>query len=137
MASAEVMTTQYLETHGCSVGDARSWNPYCKRRHDLFGFIDLVALHPGRCMTIAIQATIGMNNRPARHKKIAESKEALDWVKSGRDNSIQVFTWRKIKAIRHDGKKAKREIWKPVIDEIYFDRITLKIVRDDDIEWPE
>ena len=115
MASAEVMTKRYYEEQGCTVGDGRSYNAYSKTRHDLYGFIDLLAIDDNE--TIAIQATIGMNNLPARVQKIVESENANRWI-WGPCRRIVIVAWRKLKQRNKDGKLGKRVKYEPKIVEI-------------------
>lgn len=66
------------------------WNPHAKIRQDLFGFIDILALHG--CCTIAVQST-SWANVSSRAKKISESPllpavRAAGW-------KILVHGWRK------------------------------------------
>ena len=57
-----------LEADGWRVATVEHWNAFTKRRHDLFGFIDLLAIRPGE--TLAVQAT-SASNVAARVSKIA------------------------------------------------------------------
>ena len=74
-----------------------------RRRIDLFGFIDIVALdgHPG---LLGIQATT-TSNAPARVTKILEecTEAALEWLAAG--NRVEVWGWAK------RGLKDKRKLW--------------------------
>lgn len=46
------------------------WNPYARRRQDLFGIVDILAVRPGE--TLAIQTTTA-SSRSNREHKIADS----------------------------------------------------------------
>lgn len=68
------------------------WNPFARIRKDLFGFIDLLAIHKVTFQTIGVQTT-SYTNIGARKKKILESKffpivKAAGW-------KIIVQGWRK------------------------------------------
>jgi hypothetical protein len=79
------------------------WLAPARRRIDLFGFIDLVALD-GQPGVLGIQAT-STGNAPARVTKILEecTDAAIDWLASG--NRIEVFGW----GLR--GARGKRKLW--------------------------
>ena len=71
------------------------WNPYDKKRHDLFGFIDTLALGHGELL--AIQAC-GASDYQAHRRKIIAETNALLWLIAG--NSIVLQSWRKKKLKR-------------------------------------
>ena len=75
------------------------WNPYVRRREDLWGFCDIQCLDGKR--TIAIQAT---GADIASHRtKILENEFVIPWL-TGVGNELQIWSWRKLKKVR--GKKA-------------------------------
>ncbi len=78
-----------LRKQGYRVAITEHWNSFVKRRQDLFGFIDLMAI--GDPM-LAIQTTSG-TNVAARVTKILESDAARDWIESG--HRIIVHGWAK------------------------------------------
>lgn len=86
-------TLELAKDRGWIIDSAESFNAYSGRRHDLFGFIDLVALD-GKHI-IAIQTTSG-SNASARVKKIIDDCEpaARKWIKGG--GRILVIAWRKL-----------------------------------------
>ena len=114
MASAEVMTTRYYEEQGYTVEDVRRWNPWSKTRKDFLGFADLHVF--GHSRHIAVQATIGLNNLPARIAKIKASPKALDWLQN--HDAIEAIAWRKLKQRNKDGTLGKRVKYEPKIVEI-------------------
>ena len=89
-----------LRSHGAVVGVVEHWNQFAKRRVDLFGFIDIVALIGPN--TIGIQCTSGDNHAARRTKILAEPK-ALAWLKAG--NLIEVHSWSKL------GARGERKVW--------------------------
>lgn len=75
------------------------WNPWSKRREDLWGFCDIQCLDGKR--TLAIQAT--GPDVAIHRKKILENQYVIPWL--GADgNELQIWSWRKLKKVR--GKKA-------------------------------
>lgn len=73
------------------------WNPHARIRQDLFGFIDIIALHGSE--TIAVQST-SWANVPARARKIAESEHLAAVREAGW--RILVHGWRKGKNGRYE-----------------------------------
>ena len=122
MRSPTQRSLKLLRALDYTVDIAEYWNPFAKRRKDLFGFIDLVALHPMRLGLLAIQTTSG-SNVSARVKKIAENKASLLWLRCG--NRIHVHGWRTL-------KKGKARRWYPLI---YDMRLTTKGVFTEDISF--
>lgn len=66
-------TTKMMQDQGYMVATVEYFNYYTRRKHDLFGCIDLLAIGNGE--TIAIQVT-SKSNMSSRIKKI-EASEAL------------------------------------------------------------
>ena len=69
-ASPTQLSLKELRKTCAAVQVVEKWNPHAKIRQDLFGFIDILALHG--VSTIAIQST-SWANVSSRAKKIAES----------------------------------------------------------------
>ena len=86
-------TMKALREDGWTVAIVEKWNPHARIRQDLFGFIDLLAVKPGR--TLAVQACAGASSA-ARVTKIAES--ALVGAVREANWEIQVWAWRKLKS---------------------------------------
>lgn len=91
----------HLRSHGFTVGITEHWNSFVHRRQDLFGFIDLIGVHPDFGV-LAVQTTSG-SNLAARRTKILAEPRALSWLKAG--GKIVIHGWRKI------GARGKRKIW--------------------------
>src|SRR5262245_58688352 len=89
-----------LRKLGAVVGVCEHWNPFAKRRIDLFNFIDIVALV--NCNCIGIQCTSGTNHAARRSKILAEPK-ALAWLRCG--NLIEVWSFSKA------GPRGQRKVW--------------------------
>lgn len=76
------------------------WIPQARRRKDLWGFVDILAIHLGDAHLLGVQCTT-LSNAPARVRKIRES-DLWPVVKRG-PVTVRVWGWRK----RKDGWKAK------------------------------
>lgn len=101
-------TLKYYRDAGFTCAVTEKWNPYAKIRQDLFGFIDLVALIPGRI--VGIQTTSG-SNHAARREKIRGLPEARKWLETGAE--IHIASWAKKKP-----RGQKRALWALRIEEI-------------------
>jgi hypothetical protein len=86
---------KHLRDLGYTVAVAEYWNPHARRRIDLFGVFDLVAIGDGGI--IGVQTTTAANIS-ARRAKIAESREAAKWLRAG--GRILLHGWRKKKLKR-------------------------------------
>ena len=90
MSSPTQRTLKLLRDEGYLAQVVEKWIPQTKRRLDLFGFIDIMAIKGTE--TLAVQAT-SSSNISSRVKKIADS----DTVGAVRDAGwrIEVIGWRK------------------------------------------
>ncbi len=90
-----------LRDNGWLAAVVEKWIPQVKRRHDLFGFIDIVAIKGNR--TLAIQTTSGAHVAD-RIAKIKGTPEAALWLASP-TREVHVHGWRKV------GPRGKRKVW--------------------------
>lgn len=93
---------KHLRDQGYLCGITEHWNSFIKRRQDLFGFIDIVAISPTESGVLAIQTTSG-SNVSARLNKILENEYSQAWLKAG--NRIVIHGWAK------RGPRGKRKVW--------------------------
>lgn len=112
MSSPTQRTLKWLKDRGFRAAITERWNAYARVRVDLFGFIDLVALHENTTGVLAIQTTSG-SNVAARITKIRGIPESELWLETG--NAIWVIGWRKLVAYNDKGLKLKRKQWVPRI----------------------
>ena len=70
----------YLQEQGYTVALVEHYNAFTKRKHDLFGCIDLLAIGHGQ--TLAIQVT-SKSNLSSRKKKIEETEAYPEMLRSG------------------------------------------------------
>ena len=97
-------TKRYLEGLGYMVGTVERYNHVTQRRHDLFGFIDLIAVRGDDIVGLQVTSD---SNMSARVKKIKEEcgPAARAWIAAG--GSVLVQGWAKKKARRD----SSRETW--------------------------
>jgi len=100
------------------------YNPFSKKRHDLFGIIDVLAMCP-LLGIVGIQAC-GASDRVPHIEKLLSSPASILWVRSG--GRLQLWTWRKICKLKKDGKKSKTKTWTPKIEEfeLAMDQLVLR-----------
>ena len=100
MTSPTQRTIAELKKLGATVQIVERWCAFSKRRIDLFGFIDILALMGPN--TVGIQCTSGTNHSQRKAKIVAEPK-ALAWIEAG--NLIEIWSWAK------RGARGKRKTW--------------------------
>ena len=89
-----------LESEGYTVATVEYYNAFTKRKHDLFGCIDLLVI--GNRETIAIQVT-SKSNMSSRIKKIEGSDALIEMLRSGW--RVQVHGWFKNTSGRYEVKQ--------------------------------
>lgn len=85
------LTLRKLRDEGWTAEVVERWNPHARVRHDLFGFVDVLALRGDE--TLAIQAT-SAHNVTARVTKIADSPLVGAVREAGW--AIRVWGWAKV-----------------------------------------
>lgn len=90
MTSLTARSKWLLESDGYKVAIVENYNAFTKRKHDLFGCIDILAVGAGD--TIAVQTT-SKSNMSARRKKIQDSDAYPEMIRSGW--RIYVHGWHK------------------------------------------
>lgn len=93
--SPTARTLKKLRDEGWIAAVVERRNPSGFNTHDLFGFIDVLAIRDGE--TLAVQTTSG-SNVSARVKKVAEAEHVAAVRKAGW--AIHVHGWRKRAATR-------------------------------------
>jgi len=119
--SPKTKTTDLLRKKGYIAQSVEKYNAFTHRRNDLFGFIDIVAVHPDGVGTVGIQVTAG-GNSSSRIEKILSIKEHKLWLSAG--NRIWVLDWVK------KGKSGKRKLWRVNATEIKYTGHCLKLLLD-------
>lgn len=90
--SPTAIVSEYLRSQGYLVDTCERWLPGVNIRKDLFGFADLVAVHPSLRETMLVQVT-SASNAAARRTKISESDFARQIRAAGLE--IAVYSTRK------------------------------------------
>ena len=122
-------TLAFLRAAGHTVAITEKWNQFSKTRQDLFGFLDLVALHPGDKGVLGVQTTSGTNHA-ARLTKLLAIPAAKLWVETG--NRLWVMSWSKC------GARGKRKLWTPRIEKVeigQFSEGIRHVSEDADTAW--
>lgn len=109
MASPTTRTLALLRKRGYTCGIVEKWIPQTKRRLDLFGGIDIVAIQPGE--TIGVQCT-SQSNSAARATKLRAIPQLRTWIEAG--NRLCVIGWTK------KGPAGKRKLWQHTLTELYL-----------------
>jgi hypothetical protein len=104
--SPTARTQLRLRVEGYIVANVERYNPWSKRRQDLFGFIDTLAINEQEFL--AIQSTSGANHA-ARVEKVAEGLRRLPMLT--RFVRVEVWSWSQRVARNKDGRKAKVKRW--------------------------
>ena len=78
--SLTARSTALLRERGFIVATVEHYNAFTKRKHDLFGCIDLLAIGNGE--TVAVQVT-SKSNLSARKHKIEEAEAYPEMLRSG------------------------------------------------------
>ena len=90
MATPTTRSLKHLRELGYTAEVVERFNSFTKRRHDLFGFIDILAIKEGE--VLGVQTTSG-SSVSSRIKKITEHEHLAAVRKSGM--RIEVHGWRK------------------------------------------
>lgn len=94
-------TLNLLRKRGWTCGIVERYISFIRIRVDLYGFIDIVGIHPKRGI-LGVQTTT-TSNQSARITKILKEPRAKIWLKSG--GKIRVMGWSK------KGARGKRKTW--------------------------
>jgi len=71
------------------------WNPWAKRRQDLFGFADILAIVPGQSGCLLIQVTAQYHAQQRQQKILQLEKQLRIILEAG--NQVQVWCWNRQK----------------------------------------
>lgn len=93
MTSPTARSLEWLRERGWLARVVERWNPWSKKRIDLFGG-DILAIHPAQKKTLLVQATSGTNH-VSRVKKSKENPEVSQWIAGG--NEFEVHSWKQRK----------------------------------------
>ena len=89
---ATQLSLRLLRRNGWQCQVVEHWNPHVARRHDAFGFADILAYEP-TTQQIALVQTTSYSNFSARYRKVCENEHARGWLESG--GIILLHGWKK------------------------------------------
>lgn len=111
-------TLKYLrEEMGCHrCGIVEKWNSYAGIRQDLFGIIDIIALHHKRGV-IGIQSA-GTSHSAHLRKMVSDHRDdCKDWLTTP-GSTLFLISWRKLRVKKQDGRLSKVSRYEPRVQEI-------------------
>jgi len=103
-------TLAEIKKNGLKYWKVEHWNPYAKKRIDLFHIIDILVLDGG---VLGLQVCGTDYQEHVRKIAIEEKDNTLAWLEQP-GTRLEIWAWRKIKKVR--GKKATE--WKPRIADV-------------------
>lgn len=106
MISPTSRSLKLLREQGFTAQVVEKFNPWSKTRIDLFGGIDIIAIHPEHTSCLGVQAT-SRSNITARVRKLDVEPKLKLWKECG--NRLEVWGW---------GKSKKSGKWEVKIVEI-------------------
>ena len=95
-------TLKHLRKEGYTAVVAEKFNYFIKKRIDLFGWIDICAIHPDKKGVLGVQTT-STTNLSARIKKAKALNSLKVWLQAG--NIAEFHGWAK------RGARGKRKLW--------------------------
>lgn len=116
MKSPTAQSLKLLRDQGWTVQVVERWNPFAKRRVDLFGVVDILCMN-SQSGFLGVQTT-SASNVSARLTKIRNEPRALTWLEAG--GKLIVHGWSK------KGPRGKRKIWECRIEEITIENYDSK-----------
>lgn len=109
MASPTSRSLAYLRKLGYTCQVVEKFNPFSKTRIDLFGCIDIVAIHPDEIGALGVQVT-SRAHVPDRVKKCKAEPKIEVWLQA--KNKLEVHGWGLL------GKAGKRKKYELKVVEI-------------------
>ena len=102
-------TLAWLRAQGATADVVERRIPHSFVTKDLFGFLDILALEPGKAGVLGVQTTSN-SNMAARVKKINGEPRSALWRACG--NRIQVIGWAK------RGPRGRRKVWTASVTDV-------------------
>jgi hypothetical protein len=87
-------TLKLLRDTGYHAQVVERWNAYAHIRQDLFGWVDVVAVHPERSGILGVQTTTG-DHVSQRLLKAIGNPALISWLLAG--GKLEVHGWRKLR----------------------------------------
>jgi hypothetical protein len=95
-------TLSYLRRAGYLAAVVEKWIPHINKRRDLFGFADVLAVHPRDRLFLLVQATTA-DHVAHRLAKAKRRPELAIWLRAG--GKFEVHGW-----VKRDGRWERRQI---------------------------
>jgi hypothetical protein len=111
-------TLRRLRDLGWLAEVVEKWNSYSRTSKDLFGCIDILAMHPDRHGLVGIQCT-SRSNHSARKKKAMALPQLRLWLQTGYE--FAVWSWGKV------GPRGKRKLWDVRVEGILLSQLEDKV----------
>lgn len=106
--SPTARTLKALRDNGWVAEVVERFNSFTKRRTDLIGCVDILAIHPHGGF-LGVQACAGASHA-ARVAKVRSEPRAATWLEAG--GKLQVWSWAK------QGPRGKRKVWVARVEQI-------------------
>jgi hypothetical protein len=90
MATPTSRTLQLLRREGYLAETVEKWIPRIERRRDLFGFSDVLAVHPAARLFLLVQVT-SLGHVADRLKKVQGRSETALWLRAG--GRVEIHGW--------------------------------------------
>jgi hypothetical protein len=116
MRSPTERTLKALREGGAIARVVERWNPYARKRQDLFGQ-DIQAIQG--CKLIGVQSTSGAHHADHVTKAIT-NPEVAAWLRTG--NGFEIWSWAK------KGPRGKRKLWQSRVTQLRLDGSQDKVV---------
>lgn len=126
MTTPTQRTLAALEKNGFRAAVTERWNPYVPRpdggqgiRQDLWGWMDVLAVHPRLKTTLGIQVTANSGATRRLDKLLADSNRTIaHWLQAG--NRCLLWTWGQYVQGKKGGGTCKIKRWRPTIKELHW-----------------
>ena len=99
-------TVNVLKDEGYAAQRVEYFNPWAKKRYDLFGVGDVLGVKGDPPDTLLVQVTDGQHVGDHR-QKIAEEPRVRTWLEAG--NRMELWVWRKL-LVTKSGRARKWEV---------------------------
>jgi len=126
MVSTLPRTIAWLKENGYTYHKTEYYNMFARRRVDLFGFGDILAIKPGEIGSLAINATTDSNKSNHLKKYLTDPVVSMNlkkWLSCG--NRFVLHLWGK------HGQRGKRKTWQlnihPITMGDFYEENTLRL----------
>lgn len=100
--STAARTMSMLRKKGWVVALVEKYNVHSRKRHDLFGFADVIGMHPEHGILL-VQVTSGQHVNARIKKMYNEAFKNVEIAIEAPNVNVEVHGWRKVKTCTHCG----------------------------------